>query len=68
MQTGKHWEQHHQRNRDMQETKQAAQPPSGLMQQGEHDCVSKRERLADEEVDEEPCGPGAIRVLRYQGA
>lgn len=38
------------------------------MQQGEHRHVSKRERLADNEVDEEPGNPGAIRVLCYQSA
>ena len=57
MQAGEHWEQHHQRDRDMQEAKQPAQPPGGSMQQCEHGRVSKREHLTDHEVDEEPEDP-----------
>ena len=52
----------------MQEAKQPAQPPGGSMQQCEHGRVSKREHLADDEMDEEPCDPGAIRVLCDQSA
>ena len=52
----------------MQEAKQPAQPPGGSMQQCEPGRVSKREHLADHEVDEEPRCPRAIGVLCDQSA
>src|SRR5215204_2264826 len=67
MDAGEQRDEQRQRDRDVQEAECAPEPPRRL-EHREDDGIAEREPLADDEVDEEPCDAGAVRILGDDGA